>query len=377
MRNLFAFYVLAFTLAANAPASLAADSLPPAPDAGRYQIDHSWPKRPLPNNSALGPIAGIFVDARDHVWISHKPSQLDPAILNAAVTPAHGKCCIPAPPVIELDEAGGIVQTWGGPGQGYDWPTNTHGFFIDYKGNVWIGGSKTRDNDGLPADGMVVKFTRDGKFLMQIGGRGPSKGSTDPIHLWGASNVVVDPKTNEAFISDGYGNHRVLVVDADTGKFKRQWGAYGKPPTDHDVGPYDPKAPPPQQFRIVHCLRLANDGLLYVCDRLNDRIQVFKTDGTFVKEFVYAKETLGSGSVGTVSFWPDAAQSFLAINDPGNYQVRFVRREDGKEMGAFGHYGTQGGELDRNHEAAFDSHGNIYVSDFNRVQRFKMTPESR
>jgi hypothetical protein len=377
MRNPFAFHLLAFSFLAAASTAVAAERLPSAPDAARYQVDHSWPKRPLPNNWALGPIAGIFVDARDHVWISHKPAQLDPAVLNAAVSPPRGACCVPAPPVIEFDEAGSVVQTWGGPGKGYDWPTNTHGFFIDHKGNVWIGGSKTRDNDGLPADGMVVKFTRDGKFLMQIGGRGPSKGSSDPTHLWGASNVVVDPKTNEAFISDGYGNHRVLVVDADTGKFKRHWGAYGKAPTDNDIGPYDPKAPPPQQFRIVHCVRLANDGLLYVCDRLNNRIQVFKTDGTFVKEFIYAEATLGSGSVGTISFWPDAAQSFMAVNDPGNYQVRFVRRDDGAEVGAFGHYGTQGGEFDRNHEAAFDSRGNIYVSDFNRVQRFKMASESR
>ncbi|MGE4064556.1 MAG: hypothetical protein AB7E79_14415 [Rhodospirillaceae bacterium] len=361
-----------------AAAASAAETLPHAPDPARYQFDHSWPKRPLPNNWALGPIAGFFVDSRDHVWISHKPSQLDPAVLNAAVSPPRGRCCVPAPPVLELDEAGNVVQAWGGPGKGYDWPTNTHGFYIDDTGSVWIGGSKTRADDGLPADGMVLKFTRDGKFLMQIGGRGKAKdGSLDSSHLWGAANVAVDPKTNEAFIADGYGNHRVLVVDANTGKFKRHWGAYGKPPTDDDVGAYDPKAPPPRQFRIVHCVRLANDGLLYVCDRLNNRIQVFKTDGTFVKEFVYAKETLGSGSVGTISFWPDARQSVMAINDPGNYQVRFVRRDDGREIGVFGHYGTQGGELDRNHEAAFDSKGNIYVSDFNRVQRFKLAPESR
>ncbi len=373
MHILAVYLVLALSGGASA-----AERLPAAPDASAYQVDHSWPKRPLPHNWALGPIAGFFVDDRNHVWISHKPSQLDPAVLNAAASPPRGKCCIPAPPVLELDEAGNVVQTWGGPGEGYDWPTNTHGFYIDYKGHVWIGGSKTRDTDGTPPDGMMVKFTRDGKFLMQIGGRGRAKdGNEDPAHLWGAANVAVDPKTNEAFIADGYGNRRVLVVDADTGTFKRQWGAYGKAPSDADIGAYDPKAPTPQQFRIVHCIRLANDGLLYVCDRLNNRIQVFKTDGTFVKEFVYAKETLGSGAVGTISFWPDAAQSVMAVNDPGNYQVRFIRRDDGQEIGAFGHYGTQGGEFDRNHEAAFDKNGNIYVSDFNRVQRFKMAPRSR
>jgi DNA-binding beta-propeller fold protein YncE len=359
-------------------AAPAADRLPPAPVAARYQIDHAWPKRPLPNNWAIGGIAGFYVDTRDHVWVSHWQWSVLPNVANAAATPPRGRCCIPAPHIMEFDPGGNIVRTWGGPGEGYDWPSNVHGVYVDYKGSVWIGGSKTRvGEDGVPPDGMLLKFSPDGKFLLQIGKRGPSKGSLDPNQLSGASNVAVDPKTNEAFISDGYGNHRVLVVDADTGAFKRQWGAYGKPPTDLDIGPYDPKAPPAPQFRIVHCIRLANDGLLYVCDRLNNRVQVFKTDGTFVKEFIYDRETLGSGSVGTISFWPDAAQSVMAINDPGNFQVRFVRRDDGQVLGTFGHYGTQGGEFDRNHEAAFDSRGNIYVSDYNRVQRFKMAPESR
>lgn len=178
---------------------------------------------------------------------------------------------------MEFDPEGNVVRTWGGPGDGYDWPSNVHGVNVDYKGNVWIGGSKTRvGEDGVPADGMLLKFAPDGKLLLQIGGRGPSKGSLDVTQLSGAANVAVDPKTNEAFIADGYGNHRVLVVDADTGKFKRQWGAYGKPPTDLDIGAYDPKAPPAQQFRIVHCVRLANDGLLYVCDRLNNAYRCSK-----------------------------------------------------------------------------------------------------
>lgn len=378
MRKPLATFVFAVVLLLGAPLPHAAETLPAAPDPARYQVDLTWPKRPLPNKWAVGPIAGFFVDARDHVWISHWQWGVQPNVANAAANPPRGKCCIPAPHLMEFDAEGNVVQSWGGPGAGYDWPSNVHGVYVDHKDNVWIGGSKTRTGeDGVAPDGMLLKFTRDGKFLMQIGKRGVSKGSLDPTQLSGASNVVVDPKTNEAFISDGYGNHRVIVVDADTGKFKRQWGAYGKPPTDLDIGPYDPKAPPPQQFRIVHCVRLSKDGLLYVCDRLNNRVQVFKTDGTFVKEFIYDPQTLGSGAVGTISFWPDATQSILAINDPGNFQVRFVRREDGKEIGTFGHYGVQGGEFDRNHEAAFDSKGNMYVSDYNRVQRFKMSPESR
>ncbi|HWK75021.1 MAG TPA: hypothetical protein VNQ81_12160, partial [Povalibacter sp.] len=205
-----------------------------------------------------------------------------------------------------------------------------------------------------------------------IGGRGPSKGSLDPTRLSGAAAVAVDPEHNEAYIADGYGNHRVIVFDADTGKFKRQWGAYGKPPTDEKLPPYDPKEPPAQQFRIVHCVRIASDGLVYVCDRLNDRVQVFKRDGTFVTEFIYAKNTRVSGSVGNVTFWPDATQSMMAINDPGNFQTVFVRRDTGEELSRFGHFGTYAGEYHRNHQMELDSRGYLYTSEDFRVQRFKI-----
>lgn len=362
------FAVLCMLPAVMSGAAHAGDESPLMP---HYTLDTSWPKLPLPDNWALGLIGGIFVDSRDHMFIYHSPSLIPRYALSAAAVPKRGKCCIAAPPVIEFDKDGNVVRAWGGPGEGYDWPSAEHGLYVDYKGNIWLGGSQTRPGkDGEPPDGMVLKFSPEGKFLMQIGGRGPSKGSRDTTQLSGAANFFVVPEDNEVYIADGYGNHRVIVFDADTGAFKRQWGAYGKPPTDDDIGPYDPKAPPAHQFRIAHCIRVSKDGLVYVCDRLNNRIQVFKKDGTFVTEWIYDKDTLQSGSVGAIAFWPDADQTILGINDMGNSQVRFVRRSDGEVLGTFGNYGTWAGELMRPHEVAFDSHGNLYTSEDYRVQKF-------
>lgn len=361
---------LAAVCAAAAP-SQADDATPPG--VPEYALDMSWPKLPLPNQWALGWVDGIYVDARDHVWILHSPDLLQGWLTGAATDPPGARCCVPAPPVIEFDAQGQVLRAWGGPGKGYDWPSAEHGIYVDYKGNVWIAGNQTRTGaDGSPPDGMVLKFSPDGEFLLQIGGRGPSKGSLDPTQLSGAAAVAVDPEHNEVYVADGYGNHRVIVFDADTGKFKRQWGAYGKPPTDEKMPPYDPKAPPSSQFSLVHCVRISNDGLVYVCDRRNNRLQVFKRDGTFVAEHFYEKATKVSGSVGNVSFWPDATQSLMAINDPSNFQTVIVRRATGEELSRFGHYGTYAGEYHRNHQVEFDSRGNLYTSEDYRVQRFKI-----
>jgi len=204
------------------------------------------------------------------------------------------------------------VGHWGGPGAGYDWPERNHGITVDYKGNVWIGGA---DQLTPPHDDMLLKFTREGKFLMQIGKPLQSKGSDDTGNLRLPAKTFIDPKTNEVYVADGYGNHRVIVFDADTGQYKRHWGAYGHKPDDTIV-PYKPSDPPPQQFRNpVHCVILSNDGLLYVCDRGNDRIQVFKPDGTFIKEVFIEKETLGSGSVFDIAFSPDPQQKYMYVAD--------------------------------------------------------------
>src|SRR5690349_15338971 len=282
--------------------------------APRFEVDPMWPK-PLPNHWVMGNVIGVSVDAQDHVWIIHRAGSLEPKEIYASTNPPGSDCCLPAPPVLAFDAEGNLIKHWGGPGEGFDWPDSNHGITVDYKGNVWIGGNgrgqapgAARRPTGAPAataapegqtaagyyhDNMILKFTQDGKFLMQIGKPGQSKGSNDTENLKGAAKLFIDKKSNELIVADGYGNHRVIVFDAETGKYKRHWGAYGKKPDDTNLGVYNPDAPVAQQFRNpVHCAELSNDGLLYVCDRQNDRIQVFKPDGTFVKEVFIAKRTL-------------------------------------------------------------------------------------
>ena len=199
-----------------APGSPTADKLP------IYEIDPTWPPT-LPNDWILGDIRGLFVDDRDHLWVIHMPSSLTDQEIGAAVKPPIADCCIPAPPVLELDPEGKVLRSWGGPGDGYTWYSQEHGIYIDHNGFVWTGTS----------NGMhVMKFTQDGKHVLTIGEPGVNKGSNDPDHLGGPANFYVEPKTNELFIADGYINKRVVVYDAATGKYKRHWGAYGKPPDD-------------------------------------------------------------------------------------------------------------------------------------------------
>lgn len=362
---------LSLAVLCSAPAH-AADALP----APKYELDLSWPKLPLPNKWALGLINGIHVDKNNHLWMYHTPEDINRRITGAAANPPTNKCCVPAPAVIEFSETGEVLRAWGDPtskDQGFEWPTAGHGIFVDYKGNIWLAGSATRPaQDGRQPDGLVLKFDPNGKLLLQIGAKGPSKGSNDPSILSGASAVDVDPETNEVFIADGYGNKRVIVFDADTGEFKRQWGAYGKTPSDERVPRYDGTGPIPQQFNLVHCIRIANDGLVYVCDRLNNRIQVFRKDGTFVAEKFYEVRTAGSGAVGNVSMWPSAKQEIMVLNDPGNFEWVLLERATLKELSRFGNYGTWAGEFTSNHQMEFDLKGNIYTSEDFRVQKFKI-----
>jgi DNA-binding beta-propeller fold protein YncE len=338
-----------------------------AADPPKFRVDPFWPK-PLPHNWIIGQVGGVAVDAQDHVWIIHRPRLLTPAEAGAAQTPPRSTCCVAAPPVIEFDSAGNVLQAWGGPGPGYDWPRHEHGIYVDPKGFVWIGGN-------LDGDGAILKFTRDGKFVLQIGHAGPSKGSNDPTQLDKPAGFSVDPATNEIFVADGYGNRRVIVFDAATGAFKRLWGAYGHPPSDAKTPPYDPKAPPSPQFgNPVHCAVLARDGLLYVCDRINDRIQVFRTDGTFVTEWFYARNTLGNGSVWDLALWPDAHQTWLLNADGENNEVRILRRSDGAVVGSFGRQGRWAGEFHWVHNIAVDSKGNVYTGEVDtgeRIQKFR------
>jgi DNA-binding beta-propeller fold protein YncE len=348
-----------------------------------FEVDPLWPK-PLPNHWILGQTIGVSIDAQDHIWIIHRGSSLEPNESHAATKPPIARCCAPAPPILQFDQDGNLIGHWGGPGQGYDWPESNHGVTIDYKGNVWIGGngrgqapgqlneSQVAGVQGYFNDSMILKFTQTGKFLMQIGKPGQSKGSNDVENLRLPAKIFIDKAANEAYVADGYGNHRVIVYDAETGKYKRHWGAYGHKPEDVDLGPYDPKASPPQQFRNpVHCAELSNDRLLYVCDRVNDRIQVFKTDGTFVKEVFIEKETLGAGSVWDIAFSKDAQQKYLYLADGENDQVHILDRESLQILTSFGDGGRQPGEFYGVHSIATDSRGNIYTTETWRGQRLQ------
>ena len=332
-----------------------------------FEVDPLWPK-PLPNHWLLGWTIGVWVDEQDHVWVIHRGAGgLSNNEKGLEVDPPISECCRTAPPVLEFDQAGNLLRHWGGPGPGYEWPQSNHGIHIDYKGNVWIGGNGQKD-------AQVLKFTKDGKFLMQVGRMGKNAGSNDRENFWRVAKIWVDPKTNEAYIADGYGNKRVAVIDADTGKMKRYWGAYGNKPDDADLGKYDPKAPPPQQFRNpVHCVERSNDGLVYVCDRQADRVQVFQPDGKFVKEAFYAKETLGSGSVWDITFSKDPQQRFMFLADGQNEKVRIILRETLEELTNFGDGGRQPGQFYGVHSIASDSKGNLYTTETyegKRVQKF-------
>jgi DNA-binding beta-propeller fold protein YncE len=282
--------------------------------------------------------------------------------------------------VLEFDEAGNLLRHWGGPGQGYEWPTGEHGIFVDHLGNVWTGGNGANDS-------QILKFTKDGKFLMQVGRQnarsGPPNaqgqptfngGSNDPDNFGRVADLFVDPKTNETYLADGYLNKRVAVLDAQTGKMKRYWGAYGNKPDDTPLPAYDPAAPPSQQFRNpVHCVELSNDGLLYVCDRQHDRIQVFTPDGKFVKEGFIAKQTLGSGSAWDITFSRDPQQRYIYLADGGNAKVHILLRETLAELTSFGDGGRQPGQFFGVHSIATDSKGNIYTTETyegKRLQKF-------
>jgi hypothetical protein len=334
--------------------------------APRFEVDPFWPK-PLPNNWVLGRAIGVGVDSQDHVWIVHRPDTLLPTENAADHEPPTGACCSAAPPVLEFDPAGNLVGHWGGPGEGYEWPLSNHGIFIDHKDNVWIGGNDSKD-------AHILKFTKSGKFIAQYGHQGQGQGSNDPVNFGAVAKIYVDPKTNEAYISDGYRNKRVVVIDGDTGKFKRYWGAYGNKPDDTNIGPYDPHAPPAKQFRTpVHCAELSIDGLVYVCDRPNDRVQVFKADGTFVREIFVAPKTLGDGSTWDIAFSKDAQQTYLYLADGKNERVYILRRDTLEILTMFGDGGRQPGQFFGVHSIATDSKGNIFTTETyegRRLQKF-------
>jgi hypothetical protein len=346
-----------------------------------FEVDPLWPK-PLPNHWLLGSTIGVWVDEQDHIWIIHRSS----ATLNnnekgAELAKPTGECCKGAPPVLEFDQAGNLVSSWGGPGQGYEWPSSNHGITLDHKGNVWIGGNG-------PGDSHILKFTRSGKFVAQYGkanvhrtGKTNAEGvsefggdSNDMSNFGRVAKIWIDPRANEAYIADGYLNKRVAVLDVDSGKMKRYWGAYGNKPNDMNLGPYNPDAPPAQQFRNpVHCADLSQDNMLYVCDRQNNRIQVFTPQGKFVKEQFYAKTSLSEGSVWDIAFSKDPKQTYIYLADGRNMKVRIILRDTLQELTNFGDGGRQPGQFFGVHSVATDAKGNLYTTETyegKRIQKF-------
>ena len=332
-----------------------------------FEVDPTWPE-PLPNHWVLGSVIGVGVDSRDHVYIIHRRASVDPRTEGGAgQEPPIGECCLPAPPVLVFDQAGNLVDHWGGPGEGYTWPSSNHGLQISPRGNVWIGG-----NGG--GDSHALKFTRDGEFLMQVGEPGQGVDNDSREHFARPAKISFTPGGEEAFVADGYGNRRVAVIDPSSGEFLRYWGAYGNEPKDVDLGPYDPDTPPPNQFRTpVHCAEPSDDGLIYVCDRVNDRIQVFRSDGTFVQEKFIAPETLGDGSVWDIAFSHDPEQEYLYLADGKNMRIYVLDRESLEVLTTFGDGGRQPGQFYAVHSIETDSEGNLYTTETyegKRVQKF-------
>ena len=351
-----------------------------------FEVDPLWPKN-LPNHWLMGPTVGVDVDSSDTIWLVHRntPDQFVASTeIGLAQDPPLSECCRPGPPVLAFDQEGNLVYSWGGPGTetgDYVWPTSNHGITVDHMDNVWIGGNG-------PSDSHVLKFTKDGTFLMQVGIPGArqtgeeegqpvfTRDSNAMASYGRVAKIGIDAEANEVYFADGYFNRRVAVVDMYTGVLKRYWGAYGNEPDDaYDFGGhYEPGNDPAQQFRgPVHCVAISDDGFVYVCDRAEDRIQVFQTDGSFVREVIIAPNTLSQGSTWDIDFSHDAEQQFLYLADGQNMKVYIIDRDSLEVLTAFGDGGRQAGMFFGVHSIAVDSAGNIYTTETyegSRIQKF-------
>jgi hypothetical protein len=348
----------------NSAVAASNDILAPA-----FQVDPFWPK-PLPNHWVQGRTIGVDVDARDHVFVVHRDQEAMFAVrTELGLLAGVSECCTPAPPILEFDSEGNIVNAWGGAQEGapYVWPASNHGIEVAPNGDVWIGG-----NGG--GDSHVLVFSGNGEYIRTVGVPGNGRDSNSQEHFSQVAEIAIDPSANEAYFADGYGNKRVAVVDTATGAFKRYWGAYGNRPDDDADVTYTPGEPGPQQFRgPVHCAEPSNDGLIYVCDRGADRIQVFRPDGTYVREVVVSPATLAQGSTWDIAFSPDSDQEFLYLADGQNFKIYIMDRESLEVLYTFGDGGRQPGLFYAPHSIATDSEGNIYTTETyegKRVQKF-------
>jgi hypothetical protein len=312
-----------------------------------FEVDKNWPK--VPPNMKVGDVSSIAIDAKDDAWVLSRPRTLKGDDKNHA-----------APPIMIFDPNGNYIRGWGGDGPGYQWPEREHGITIDYKGFVWLGGNSCPTN-GLPglrpvADDQLLKFTQDGKFVMQIGRSNQSRGNADTENLHRPADVQIDPQTDELFVADGYGNHRVAVFDANNGKFKRMWGAFGNKPADADscavITYKEFKEPGPQQFSIVHAIRVAKDGMVYVADRENRRVQMFDRNGKFIRQLMKGDAIFARD----LALSPDPQQQFLYVGY--NKGIAVVDRKSLEYLGTI----QPPGILGAGHHIQTDSKGNIYIA---------------
>jgi hypothetical protein len=394
-RNLTFGLALVGVIGVVAAAAEAMDDMAAEQQAGQvplFEVDPFWQK-PLPQHWLVGPMIGITTDPNDGVWIVHR-NTLNQFVLNTEVgmvtdtsyynpnapqlrngTPL-SECCQPGPPIMHFDAEGNLLHAWGGPGTetgNYKWPESNHGVTIDGQGNVWIGG-----NGG--SDRHILKFTADGRFLAQYGTPGAEPSSTSEVNFSQVARLWYVAQGNEIFVADGYGNRRVAVLDAATGRMKRMWGAKGNRPDDaaaEALPAYRPGETPPNQFRTpVHCANRANDGLVYVCDRPSNRLSVFRSDGTFVRETIIAPQTFSQGSTWDVAFSPDQQNRFMYLADGQNMKVYVMDRQSLEILYSFGDGGRQPGLFFAVHSIASDSQGNIFTTETyegSRLQKFRYT----
>jgi hypothetical protein len=364
-----------------------------------FEVDSHFPT--MPDHMLLGGVGGATADSHGNVWVFHRPHTLEEG--NAT---ENGYA--PAPPVLQFSTAGHYIQGWGGPSKEgpYEWfnrgglhsafaecasctaqrrlngdgrpGSGEHGIAVDAGDNVWL----TGNGDG---DGQILKFTKDGKFLLQIGKGHVGPDSNNTEHLSRPAAVTVYAKTNEAFVADGYGNRRVIVFDAGTGAYKRHWGAYGNKPDDAaakgrqatqvagtQVAGTQVTGSGPQQFDTPHGIAVSNDGVVYVSDRANNRIQPFRLDGGFLKEGFVKRQSKGTGTAFGVALSVDPDQRFVYVADGSNERIAILERMSLEEIGHIGGPGRKAGEFFHLHSLGVDPEGNLVTGESQgyRVQKF-------